>query len=116
MRYRKRINGDYSFGQRDQFYFNQPEVVAQAVDTQLLLIQGSWFLDKEAGTPYYSKILGENTMNTYVFAIQEVILSTPGVKGILSFNSFINKTTRKAEVYCLIDTIYGATPFVLGVQ
>ena len=114
MRYRKLVNGDYSFGQQDQFFIDQPEAVAQAVSTQLQLIQGSWFLDNTAGVPYFTRVLGENTMNTYAITIQEAILNTPGVRDLSSFNSFVDVTTRKAYVYCMIDTIYGTTPFTFG--
>jgi hypothetical protein len=72
MIYRKLdADGDYTFGlQGGNFYKNNPEAVGQAVKTRLSLIQGEWFLDTNAGTPYNSQILGAGTVGTYDHAIQ----------------------------------------------
>jgi hypothetical protein len=99
---------DYTFGQgAGNFYKDQPEAVAQAVKTRLGLIQGEYFLDLEAGTPYDSKIIGAGKVSSYDQAIQEVILNTLGVTGIISYSSGVNPTTRSAVVNCTINTIYG---------
>lgn len=109
MIYRKlNANGDYTFGlQAGNFYKNIPEAVAQAVKTRLGLIQGEWFLDITVGTPYNSRILGAGTVSKYDRAIQEVILSTQGVKRITAYGSSVDPSTRSASVNCTIDTIYG---------
>ena len=46
MRYRiEDANGDMTWGSGDKnFYYNQPEAVAQAVMTRLRLWSGEWFL------------------------------------------------------------------------
>ena len=113
MMYRKLTeNGDYTFGmQGGNFYKNTPEAVAQAVKTRLGLIQGEWFLDTEAGTPYNSQILGAGMVATYDRAIQEVILGTQGVTEIVSYSSSVNSSTRAASVECTINTVYGQTTF-----
>lgn len=117
MRYRKLdANGDYTFGQRDgNFYVDVPEAVAQAVKTRLGLIQGEWFLDTTVGTPYNSQILGAGTVSAYDRAIQEVILGTTGVLGIVDYASNVNPTTRAASVTCTIDTIYGQSTITQSV-
>jgi hypothetical protein len=99
---------DYTFGQgAGNFYKDQPEAVAQAVKTRLGLIQGEYFLDLEAGTPYDSKIIGAGKVSSYDQAIQEVISNTLGVTGIIAYSSGVNPTTRAAAVNCTINTIYG---------
>lgn len=103
-------NGDYTFGKRDaNFYTDTPDAVAQAVKTRLGLIQGEWFLDVTAGTPYNSQILGAGTVSKYDKAIQEVIVNTPGVLRIVSYSSSVDPSTRAATVDVTIDTIYGQT-------
>jgi len=111
MRYRKLdANGDYTFGQGSgNFYQDQPEAVAQAVLTRLRLIQGEWFLDITAGTPYNSKVLGAGTIGSYDLAIQDVILNTPGVLSIVDYNSGVNPENRQALINCTIDTKFGKT-------
>jgi hypothetical protein len=109
MRYRKLdLNGDYTFGQQGaNFYQNNPDAVAQAIKTNLGLIQGEWFLDVTLGTPYATRILGMGRLTTYDQAIKETILNTLGVKAIVSYSSSYEPSTRRASVSCTINTNYG---------
>ena len=103
-------NGDYVFGLgAGNFYKDQPEAVAQAVKTRLGLIQGEWFLDVNAGTPYDSKILGAGKVATYDAAIQDIISNTQGVRSILVYTSGVDPVKRGAQINCTIDTVYGVT-------
>lgn len=113
MRYRALSpTGDYTFGRNgSNFLVNSPAAVAQLVKTRLALSLGEWFLDLTAGTPYQSKILGAGRVATYDSAIQDVILNTQGVTGISQYNSRVNPNTRHADVFAVIDTLYGKTTF-----
>jgi len=110
MRYRKLDpNGDYTFGQQGaNFYQNNPDAVAQAIKTNLGLIQGEWFLDVTLGTPYATRILGMGRLTTYDQAIKETILNTLGVRSISNYTSRYDPGKRAASCSCTVDTIYGA--------
>lgn len=116
MRYRKLdSNGDYTFGQQGaNFYKDSPEAVAQAIKTNLGLIQGEWFLDTTIGTPYQARILGMGRLATYDQAIKETILNTQGVKSILTYSSNYQPTNRSASVACTVDTVYGKIAATVG--
>lgn len=109
MKYRKlTATGDYSFGHRAaDFYVDSPDAVAQAVQTRLLLIQGEWFLDTTAGTPYFTRILGTGTQRTCDQAIQDVIIGTEGVLRIDAYSSDVNPVTRALTAAATITTVYG---------
>lgn len=109
MRYRKQTStGDYVVGQgQGTFFVNDPDGVAQAVKTRLLLITGEWFLDTTEGTPYLQEVLGVGTKPIYDAAIRERILDTEGVNSLVDYSSDLNPTTRKLSVNATIDTIYG---------
>ena len=111
MIYRKLdANGDYTFGQGGgNFFINDPAAVGQAVETVLKLFQGEWFLDVTAGVPYNTKILGAGTMATYDLAIQDAILNTQGVTGIVDYASSVNPKNRAVSISCKINTQYGQT-------
>lgn len=111
MKYRRLDqNGDYVFGQgSNNFIQNTPETVGQAVITRLLLIQGEWFLDNTRGTPYNSQVLGMGKIQSYDYAIQQVIIGTPGVVSIASYSSGLDASTRKATINATINTLYGTT-------
>jgi hypothetical protein len=112
MRYRALSpTGDFVFGQgAAQILVDSPSAVAQAVQTRLALSQGEWFLDLTEGTPYDTKILGENTQSVYDQAIQERILGTSGVVGIADYSSVLDQD-RHLSVSATIMTIYGSTTF-----
>jgi hypothetical protein len=111
MRYRTLdANGDYTFGQNSaNFLVDSPDAVAQAIATRLKLIQGEWFLDQTAGTPYYTEILGADTESTRDLAVQTVILQTQGVTGITDYASYVDPSTRQFTFAATVDTQYGQT-------
>lgn len=111
MRYRTLdANGDYTFGQNAaNFLVDSPAAVAQAIQTRLKLLQGEWFLDQTAGTPYDTEILGAGTQSTRDLAIQTVILETQGVTEIVDYASYLNLSTREFTVAVTVNTIYGQT-------
>lgn len=110
MRYRRlTATGDYQFGHGGaDFLVDSRECVAQEVLTRLWLMQGEWFLDVTEGTPYATRVLGENTKPYYDLALQERVLSTVGVLSIANYASTLNN--RRLSVTMNINTQFGQTP------
>jgi hypothetical protein len=101
-------NGDYTFGSgSNNFLVNSPQAVLQCVETALSLFQGTWFLDKTAGMPWNTQVLGFNTQSLYDTAIQNTIRGVQGVTGISSYSSSLNKQTRELSVTAVITTAFG---------
>lgn len=111
MRYRKHDkNGDYTFGSGlNDFYIDNAEGVAQAIDTRLKLWVGEWFVDVSDGTGWSQAILGKHSKNLYELTLRQRVLETYGVVSIQEFQSELDVNARKLEVGMLIDTIYGQT-------
>ena len=115
MRYRKLTpatatdpGGDYVFGQGGQnFYVNSPTMVAQEILTTLRLMQGEWYLNLQAGVPYYQQIIGYGTQGLYDEIIKSAVLGVPGVVSILAYNSQLNRVTRALTVTMTVQTAYG---------
>lgn len=109
MRYRTLdSNSDYTFGQNSaNFLADSPAAVAQAIQTRLKLIQGEWFLDQTAGTPYNTQILGAGTESTRDLAVQTVILETQGVTEIVDYASYLDPSSRQFTVAATVNTQYG---------
>lgn len=89
-------NGDYRFGKSIQDFLTDVEAVAQAIKTNLLLLQGEWWEDTSAGLPLFQNILGQSGtpdhLNAADLLIKERILSTKGVAEIQSFqSSYVNR-------------------------
>ena len=109
MRYRKQSStGDYTFGfgQAD-FLINNPECVAQAVKTRLLLLRGEWFLDIDDGTPYADEILGKSNAMARDQAVRARILGTENVTEIVSY--FSELVDRNLSITATINTAFGQT-------
>lgn len=117
MRYRKLdAQGDYQFGGgTSDFWKDQPEAVAQAVQTRLFLFRGEWFLDTTEGMTWKTEVLGVRTANTRDPAIRRRVLGTQGCKAITEYASSLDRNTRGFSVGLTIDTIYGAAT-VTGVN
>jgi hypothetical protein len=109
MRYRKLdADGDMTFGRGPlNFWKDVPDAPAQAVKTRLGLWLGEWFLDRNAGTPYNTQVLGKYTGSTRDVVLRARMSGTIGVRSILTYGSQLNRETRVFSVQAKIDTIYG---------
>ena len=119
MRYRiLDSNGDYSFGNGSQdFYFNVPAAVAQAVQTGLTLWLGEWYLDQTQGMNWLEGVLGKYSQAQADQAVQTQILNTQGVNDIASFSSTGTPGNRNyAVTECTVDTVYGPTPVQIAYE
>lgn len=107
MRYRRLdSDGDYTFGRSAaNFLIDSPAAVAQAVRTRLLLQTGEWYLDTEEGTPWSDQIQGKSDA-TRDLAIKARILGTPGVTGLVSYQSSLDPQ-RRFTVSATISTQFG---------
>jgi hypothetical protein len=117
MRYRKLTPGispgfgfgDYTFGRgpTESFWSDVPDAVGQAVLTRLMLEEGQWFLDKEDGTPWNTRVLGKYTGDLRDPVIRSRVLGTQGVESILQYSSNQNRETRDFGINMVLDTVYG---------
>lgn len=94
--------GDYTFGRsQGNFLIDSAAAVAQLVKTNLLLLQGEWFLDLTYGMPWFQGVLGTGTKNIYDMLIQDNVLSTPGVTKILDYSSDLQGRTLSVTMTIL---------------
>jgi hypothetical protein len=110
-------NLDMTFGQSEKnFYINSPEAVGQVVLTSLKLFQGEFFLNTDAGVPYFQGVLGKYDQATADRMIQDQIMLVEGVTGISDYSSVRNQTgtDRSLTVNVTINTLYGPTDIELA--
>ena len=111
MRYRKQDEmGDYSFGAGlNDFHIDNAEAIAQAIETRLKLWVGEWFADTSDGTGWSQAILGKQSKNLYELTLRQRVLETYGVTAIESFQSSLDRETRRLTVSMNVNTFYGQT-------
>ena len=114
MRYRKLDAAfDYTFGHGGQdFLVNNVAMVAQAIRTALLLIQGEFFLDTTAGVPWLTQVIGIDTGPNYDTVIQTAVQNVQGVSAILKYSSTLSR--RTLTVSATVSTIFGSNAVVNG--
>ena len=73
--------------------------VVQRVRTRLRRVLGEWFLDINAGIPYFNgEMLGGKDTKYILMIIKSEILNTVGVQEVTSIQINYNNSTRKATV------------------
>lgn len=86
------------------------DAVVQTVKTRLLLIRQEWFLNLDAGLPWFAVMLGKRAnlpvIKSYVV---KQILSTDGVVEILRVDIVADRATRKFELSFEYIDEYGQT-------
>lgn len=103
-------SGDTIFGGGlANFYINSALGVGQKVVTRLKLIQGEWFLDTSAGTPWFTEIFGYANPAIRDLVIKNVILTTDNVNEITAYSSSIDAVLRNFDINADILTAFGPT-------
>lgn len=76
----------------------------QRIRTCLRRIEGEWFLDVDAGLPYFGgQMLGSKDMEYVKMLIREELLIIEGVNKITEINILMDSTTKKVSVYVEIE-------------
>lgn len=77
--------------------------VIQRVRTRLRRVLGEWFLQINAGLPYFNgDMLGGKNTQYVMMVVKAEILNTTGVQDVTSISIDYNNTTRKATVTATI--------------
>ncbi len=119
MRYRRLdSNHDYMFGKGKDDYLvdstGNPNAIAQAIKTRLLLFLGEWWEDQKDGLPLWQKILGtrnnEAVINRLITTrIKGLVLpdGSYGVKSVSQVTSSYDVNSRAYSFSCAVDTTFG---------
>lgn len=109
-------NGDYTLGKNLHGFLFDAAAVAQAVKTNLKLLQGEWWESMATGLPLFQSILGQSGTPDHLKAvdllIQQRILKTQGVASISAYQSTLDASVRQLTVTVTIATITGQTATV----
>ena len=82
----------------------------QSIKTRLLFFVGEWFLDLDAGTPYFQEIFKKPpNLDNIESIIKTRILRTEGVNTIISFDIDFNSNARGVTIQFEANTVYGST-------
>ena len=84
------------------------DAVVQAISSACGLFKGEWFLDLEAGIPYFEDVLGQTySQQTVLTIFRKQILKVPHVLQILEISSVFDSATRVLAVTFEVSTEFG---------
>jgi hypothetical protein len=109
VKYRKLINGDYSFGNNVNDFISGTLAVSQAIKTNLLLLYGEWWESTDQGLPLFQNILGQPGTPENVQAIDLLVQGNiSSTSGVLSIKNFVSSySNRTYSITCTVETQYG---------
>jgi hypothetical protein len=119
MKYRRlSTTHDMCFGRGNEDYLvdsvENPEAVAQAIKTRMLLFTEEWWLDLKDGLPLWQKILGKRISKSVVDRILvnrirglKLPNNKKAITNISNVTSTFDGETRVYSFSCIVDTVYG---------
>jgi hypothetical protein len=119
MKYRRlSTTHDMCFGRGNEDYLvdsvENPEAVAQAIKTRMLLFTEEWWLDLKDGLPLWQKILGKRISKSVVDRILvnrirglKLPNNKKAITNISNVTSTFDGETRAYSFSCIVDTVYG---------
>ena len=82
--------------------------IAQSLVQRLRTLAGEYFLNTSLGLPYYSELFAQKRVTpSFEAALQNVILGTPGVLSLLSWNAKSDQVRRTLVVKFRAQTTAG---------
>ncbi len=105
-------SGDLLVSEFDLAFVAGADQAAQRIGIALRLFQGEWFLDLDAGLPWFDQLLGKNLdLRQTESVLRREILNTPDVNAITAFSLDYDPRARTLTVAFTADTIFGAAAF-----
>lgn len=90
------------------------EGLRQKIIQKLTLFKGEWFLDVEAGLPYFQDVLIKGVdVGLVSTLINTEILDEPEVLEVTEFTADLDPDTRKFTYAATVSTVFGETEIVL---
>lgn len=85
-------------------YVNFEDETIQRARTCLRRISGEWFLDIQAGLPYFGgQILGGKDFEYVKLLIREELLRIDGIQKVVEINILADTKTKRVSIYAEIE-------------
>lgn len=105
-------DGDIELVDGDLSLVEGVEAIGQSAKQRLKLYLGEWFLNINAGVPWFQVVFVKNPNLLLIEAIlRDVVLLTPGISELDTFNLTYDNLTRKLGVSFKARTINGDLNF-----
>lgn len=106
-------NNDLVIESGDLQFSKGVQAIMQQCRIQLQMFQGEWFLDLDAGIPYWQSILGSKTSDAIAAAriyFTGELLNVQGVTEVTKMELSYKGTDRSLTIKWRVTTVFGETP------
>jgi hypothetical protein len=101
-------DGDFEVSGGDLQLVAGAEAVLQAIRIRLQFFKGEWFLDEDAGVPFFQSVLVKSPdANVLQAVFRTAILETPGVEALPSLTLTFDRAARRLSVAFRVSTDLG---------
>lgn len=84
------------------------ESLCQLIRIKLRMVLGEWFMDNTLGIDYFGQVFVKHPDLTKIQSMfKSVILSTPGVSGLIAYTQTLNTATRALTITATIKADTG---------
>ena len=99
---------DWDVSAGDLAILTGADAIVQSVKLHLQFFKGEWFLDLDAGIPYFQDVLIKNPdPNLLQSVFRNALLAIPGVLEIISLSLAIDNETRTLAIDMRLSTDVG---------
>ncbi len=107
--------GDWNISGGDLTLVSDGPAILQALIIALEFFKGEWFLDEEAGLPYFQDVLVKNPdPNVLQSVFRTAILDVPGVLAINELTLLFDTAARTFAVTFRVSTDFGELVSTVG--
>lgn len=106
-------NDDIVFENGDLVFTRGIDAIVQQCRISLKMFQGEWFLDLDAGIPYWESILGQKpslAIQAAKIYFTSALLAVDGVDEVLKMDISYTGITRQLNITWQVSTVFGETP------
>lgn len=102
-------DGDLKITDADFTLVSEIDRVRQALQIALRTFRGEWFLNVNAGVPWYNNVLGQkgNQRGDRDAVVKAAVRAVEDVNRIIAWESSFDEATRKYEISFKVDTTFG---------
>ena len=98
-------DGDLSISAGDIVLISGAEAIVQAIRIRLQFFKGEWFIDLNAGIPWFQDVLVKNPDVNLLYSIfRKALLETPGVLAVNALSLSLDRGTRTLTVSYRVST------------
>lgn len=102
------VDGELVIKDGDLAVVRGKDAIAQAVYLRLSFFQGEWFLDSQAGIPWFEKALVKGPRLALVRStVRKELLSVQGVNDVLQLDLDLSAQTRTLSITFRVSTDLG---------